>query len=372
MKRATKFLSSPGQRLTPGPDALVKASREIELDGTGSSSEVLTHQWKLISSPQGSSAALSDSAAPKPKFKPDVNGRYTFALTVNDGYFNSDQDTINVDVTPLATAVPIQTFYTDTTGKYGTAGKYGILFNETLYSDSDHLPFNSGVQLLILDRKTLGFIAFQTFHQDQLNNIPDYLSSNAPDNTRVVIMSTGVNGTGFGTQEFSSALEAFGATQEVEGIDDNDIFSFIGIRGINPGQAFQVGLENINLVGNFMADANSNYAFTQIDYVDFHIKLSTDDSTPTVITIGDNPPVQSLSGQYGIILIILDRATLRQLWAKSYVSYPDFPDLVGDINRNLQEGFLMVVATFGNPAGRTLVQWGLLKSLDSIGGRLGI
>lgn len=67
-----------------GPDQAVMVGSLVTLDGTGSSDpslQQLTFSWTLLR-PTGSNAALSDAAASKPTFMPDVPGVYRAQLTV--------------------------------------------------------------------------------------------------------------------------------------------------------------------------------------------------------------------------------------------------------------------------------------------------
>jgi hypothetical protein len=64
----------------------------VTLDGSASSDadgDSLTFQWALISVPAGSTATLSDPAAPMPTFVADLLGTYVALLIVNDGTVNS-------------------------------------------------------------------------------------------------------------------------------------------------------------------------------------------------------------------------------------------------------------------------------------------
>jgi hypothetical protein len=73
----------------------------LELDGsvsTDADGDALSYAWSLVSAPQGSQAAVQSATAVKARFTPDVAGRYTFALKVNDGRIDSAPFTFSVQV----------------------------------------------------------------------------------------------------------------------------------------------------------------------------------------------------------------------------------------------------------------------------------
>ncbi|MFQ5596947.1 MAG: PKD domain-containing protein [Nitrospiria bacterium] len=77
----------------------------VFMDGSGSSDangDPLTYNWSIVSAPIGSAAALSDPTLAQTTLIPDVPGTYVVGLTVNDGFINSDPDTITI------TAVSVQ------------------------------------------------------------------------------------------------------------------------------------------------------------------------------------------------------------------------------------------------------------------------
>ncbi len=82
-----------------GPDQSVCTGATVTLDGSLSydpDGDALTYEWSMSSSPLGSSAALSNPLAVKPTFVPDLEGTYTFNLTVKDGSGGS-MSTVNVE-----------------------------------------------------------------------------------------------------------------------------------------------------------------------------------------------------------------------------------------------------------------------------------
>ena len=71
-----------------GPNQNVQLGTTITLDGTASSdanSDTLSYKWSMIGRPASSTASLTSTTSPNPKFTADVMGVYTITLVVNDG-----------------------------------------------------------------------------------------------------------------------------------------------------------------------------------------------------------------------------------------------------------------------------------------------
>jgi len=74
----------------------------IQLNSNGSSDangDSLSYSWSLVSKPTGSSAALTSIAGPTTSFTADRAGSFVVSLVVNDGFVNSDPDTVTITVT---------------------------------------------------------------------------------------------------------------------------------------------------------------------------------------------------------------------------------------------------------------------------------
>ncbi len=99
-----------------GPDQNITTGSPVTLDGTGSSdadNDPLIFAWTLVSKPNGSSAALSDTTVANPTFSADADGTYVVQLVVNDGSQSSAPDTVTITAAtansaPVAHAGPDQ------------------------------------------------------------------------------------------------------------------------------------------------------------------------------------------------------------------------------------------------------------------------
>jgi hypothetical protein len=93
----------------PGDDRTATAGDAVALDGSGSwddDGDPLIFRWYLVSKPLGSSAELSDAAAIKPVFTPDLPGLYLVELIVSDGQSDSPAQTVLVTAEQRRATMP--------------------------------------------------------------------------------------------------------------------------------------------------------------------------------------------------------------------------------------------------------------------------
>ncbi len=95
----TRMESMEGPRM----DSIDSEDRNltVTLDGTLSSDadgDTLTYQWKMVSKPGRSKAALNNATLSGPSFSADVIGDYVFELTVNDGEADSQISTVTISI----------------------------------------------------------------------------------------------------------------------------------------------------------------------------------------------------------------------------------------------------------------------------------
>ena len=113
------WVSSPADTVTvsfnniqPVADAGMSSSvvtyETVTLDSSGSSDkngDPLTYSWSLTSSPAGSQAQITDSSAGITSFMPELPGTYVVELKVNDGFIDSDPDSIQIEAIDTPTVV---------------------------------------------------------------------------------------------------------------------------------------------------------------------------------------------------------------------------------------------------------------------------
>jgi RHS repeat-associated protein len=98
-----------------GPDQTVAVGQVAHLDGSASTDgdgDALAFAWRLLASPEGSMAAVSDATAVMPTLLVDRPGTYEVELRVHDGTEDSEPDTVlvsTVNSRPVAAAGPDQT-----------------------------------------------------------------------------------------------------------------------------------------------------------------------------------------------------------------------------------------------------------------------
>jgi len=94
-----------------GLDQAVLPGATVQLDGSGSTDadgDPLTYQWRLLSTPVGSAATLSDAMLVNPTVVADLAGTYVVQLIVNDGTVDSTPDTVIITASnPPPTLNPI-------------------------------------------------------------------------------------------------------------------------------------------------------------------------------------------------------------------------------------------------------------------------
>jgi RHS repeat-associated protein len=92
-----------------GPDQSVFRADPVTLDASGSSdvdADMLSYQWSFLSTPDGSTATLSDPSSADPFLVPDISGTYEVELIVNDGIVDSTPDMVMITASPIIVQVP--------------------------------------------------------------------------------------------------------------------------------------------------------------------------------------------------------------------------------------------------------------------------
>lgn len=92
----------PGQppTVSAGPDLMGTVDDPVNLNGTATDpdGDQLTIGWKIVTSPDGSSATISNPTSLNTSFTPDVAGTYTLKLTADDGNYDPVSDEVTVTV----------------------------------------------------------------------------------------------------------------------------------------------------------------------------------------------------------------------------------------------------------------------------------
>lgn len=92
-----------------GDDQNILTTTTVTLDGSGSSDadgDTLTYLWSITTTPDDSSATLTNAILVNPTFNADEDGIYVIQLIVNDGTVNSAAETVNITAT-TDDAVPV-------------------------------------------------------------------------------------------------------------------------------------------------------------------------------------------------------------------------------------------------------------------------
>ncbi|MCU7849156.1 MAG: hypothetical protein KZQ89_14420 [Candidatus Thiodiazotropha sp. (ex Lucinoma kastoroae)] len=87
-----------------GDDQTIMIGQTAQLDGAASAdadNDTLSYSWSISSSPEGSTATLSDATSTTPTFTADQIGFYLFQLIANDGILDSTPATFTLQVSPL-------------------------------------------------------------------------------------------------------------------------------------------------------------------------------------------------------------------------------------------------------------------------------
>ena len=104
-----------------GSDQNVATGATVQLDGSASidsDGDLITYAWTVVSSPDGSTASLSDATIVNPTFVADLDGQYTLELVVADSELQSVVDSVTITAetansVPVANAGPDQNVATN-------------------------------------------------------------------------------------------------------------------------------------------------------------------------------------------------------------------------------------------------------------------
>ncbi|MGA2814488.1 MAG: PKD domain-containing protein, partial [Candidatus Acidiferrum sp.] len=164
----------------PGAPRTVPVGTFVTLNGSASSSsngQALTYSWSLISTPSGSSAALTSTTSATPSFTADVVGTYIAQLTVNDGFLNSTPESVEIstiDLPPIANAGPNQTVLVGSTVQLNGSGSLDFDNHALTYQWSTLSPMGGGVNSInenpTFTANTVGIYVCELIVNDGITN----------------------------------------------------------------------------------------------------------------------------------------------------------------------------------------------------------
>jgi Bacterial Ig-like domain (group 3) len=284
----------------------------VQLAGPNTPAVNLALDWSFIQEPDGSQSQIFESGTPNAYFIPDEQGIYMVEGTGNQGTVSE-----TITVGPDRTLTPLEV-------RHLTAGSYNIVVGGVAYPGPAPAT-GAGTNVVLLDRSTLAVVDHKTFTDI---GIRSYLQNVLGDNSDVLaIISSNDAGPGFALEQIALELQKFGANDDFN-LNAAFPFAFIGIKNSSKGQAFQVGFSSVNLIGYLAPDASSKYAFIQTDYKTFEINPSKTLDTPSTVMI-DGKTVLSSNAEGcaggGLLLGILDRATLEPIFSQSYCTLAGSP-----------------------------------------------
>lgn len=122
-----KPIANAGANQQVAVGELVQLSAANSLDEDG---DTLTYQWRFVSKPESSIAALDDATLADPSFTADKEGEYILSLVVNDGDLDSDSVNLMVEATQPRLSMLA---YNDFTNTYTETGlPYQLTSSSTL------------------------------------------------------------------------------------------------------------------------------------------------------------------------------------------------------------------------------------------------
>jgi hypothetical protein len=291
-----------------------KVGYRVQLAGPGTSAANDSLNWNFVEEPPESRARILDSVTPDAYFVPDVQGVYVVRGT---GGFDTVTETVTVG--PGRTLIPVQVRHLQ-----GENSRYNIVVDGVAYPGppattgaGTNVVLLNRATLQLIDHKTFTDIALKAYLQDVLRNSADVLA----------ILSTNDRGPGFSVDQIAPELEQFGANSEFRQKTAFP-FSLIGVKKSSSGQAYQAGYESLNLAGYFVPDASAKYAFLQTDFRVFEINPSQNLSTPSTVKIDGKTVLSSHTAgcaDGGLLLGLLDRATLTPVFSQSYCTFASTP-----------------------------------------------
>ncbi|HXS96501.1 MAG TPA: PKD domain-containing protein [Candidatus Limnocylindrales bacterium] len=274
-----------------GPNLTAKIGDLVILDGTKSTNPsgvgTLLYNWKLTSTPVGSSTVLYWYDTAKPQFTVDLPGNYVFTLTVGNGY-GSDVSTVTVSTTntpPVANAGPNRTVSVGAVVTLNGSGSSDVDGDPLTYSWTfiGRPPTSNAILLAAATVNPVFTVDKAGSYQIQLI-VNDGKVNSAP---AIVTISTG------NTPPVASAgpnqIQAVGALVQLDGSGSTDVdgdpltysWSFLNVP---LGSAATLSSATA-VKPTFTADRAGTYILQLI------VNDGTVNSTPATVQITTNPPL---------------------------------------------------------------------------------
>jgi len=258
---------------------------------------------------------------------------------------------------PQKTVLPVRTRVIEGDGK-SSCNQYSVQVNGVTYSCTDDpltgfniVAFNRTPDPVTRKLVLFKSAAIRTDLGHGLRPVKEYLKSLLEDSPDLLVIVSAWGQVGGPMWEIAPELEAFGATTEFRGIGYPEFaFSFVGIKGSKPGQAYQVGgdgyqkspLDSWSLNGYFATDSQGKYAFFEPDFVQFEL-------TPGTGLIRVDSKDYPAPGSTGLHVLAVRRENPDLVLSDNVYSLANLPDLTSTDEHTLY--FITSVgSTFSKPA----------------------
>jgi hypothetical protein len=326
--------------------ARARAGARLHLDSTTSRGARLAHSWSIEEAPDGSNARLRKAGSPRPRFTPDVPGRYRLGLQVTGGAGGREARAGSQSSLSLSVAVQ------EPVPPYGiplrTSAQAGITIGERTVPPP---AGPGGIVLVPIDAAT-GAIGTPASFSPQLDLQPDIASLIAevegqdPDNLVAILVSGGgakasQYASGEGEVQLDSALSTLGLDNDLVrdaafALTAGEPLAIVGQPGSAPGSGSAAAApEQAGAISGFLRptgigdDLTGELAFIQPDFRRFQFGGGAGSTTVTPVNPGPAvEPSQALDQPLGpgevMRATVLDAFTLEPVATATGTGSDDF------------------------------------------------
>ncbi len=322
-------------------------SRSVQPDCIGLLGKDLNYVWTILHQPEGGNAMLSDIHSLNPSFNVKRPGEYILNLTIRGSTWEESFPVkLTATLYPPFMPVPVETrieFEVVAGGGYFGPPDYGMKIGPTTYErnfvPSCGSPYDSGFQVMVLDRATLEQKDYTTFNIPCGNQAMINYISSLSDTTKypvapLVIVSSLNMAKPYDVCGNSSAcplghtLEGLGGTTVYSSRYSETMwinYSLIGIPGLGVSNGFELNSWDhkaynypdpkidADIKGYFVQDTSGKWAFTYPEFVQIETQPQPT-QTSNVIKVG-NASYSSESLKSGATggfqVLLLDRDSLQ-------------------------------------------------------------